>query len=104
MSKNRPFGVTFLAILGAIGAIIAIFHTLQMLHLFPIRGPFGNFAFFTFSFIGAILWGVLALIYIWVVRMLWNLDPRGWLFAPDPELCSRSSTAPRESNTPKSWM
>ena len=29
---------------------------------------------------GAILWGVLALIYIWLVRMLWNVDPQAWLF------------------------
>lgn len=80
MTTRRPVGVTILAILAAIGAIIAIIHTLQMLHLFPIRGPFGVFSFFTFDLIGAIIWGVLALIYIWVVRMLWNLDPRGWLF------------------------
>ena len=80
MTRERPFGVTLLAILAAIAAIIAVFHTLQLLHLFPIRGPFGVFAFFTFDLLGAILWGVLALIYIWVTRMLWNLDPQGWLF------------------------
>jgi|GEM_PF-318677 len=80
MTKKRPFGVTVLAVLAAIAAIIAVFHTLQMLHLFPIRGPFGVFAFFTFDLLGAILWGVLALIYIWVVSKLWNLDPQGWLF------------------------
>jgi predicted flap endonuclease-1-like 5' DNA nuclease len=38
------------------------------------------FSFFTFDWLGAIIWGILALIYIWVVRMLWNLDPQGWLF------------------------
>jgi len=80
MTKKRPIGVTILAILAALAAIVAIIHTLQMLHLFPIRGPFGVFAFFTFDFLGAILWGVLAAIYIWVVRMLWNLDPQGWIF------------------------
>jgi len=80
MTKKRPFGVTVLAILAAIAAIIAIIHTLQMLHLFPIRGPFGLFAFFTFDLLGAILWGILALIYIWVTNKLWNLDPQGWLF------------------------
>ena len=80
MTKKRPFGVTVLAILAAIAAILAIIHTLQMLHLFPIRGPFGVFAFFTFDLLGAILWGILALIYIWVATMLWNLDPQGWLF------------------------
>lgn len=80
MTKKRPFGVTILAVLAAIAAIIAIIHTLQMLHLFPIRGPFGLFAFFTFDLLGAILWGILALIYIWVTNKLWNLDPQGWLF------------------------
>ena len=80
MTKKRPFGVTVLAVLAAIAAIIAIIHTLQMLHLFPIRGPFGQFSFFTFDLLGAILWGVLALIYIWVMNMLRNLDPQGWLF------------------------
>jgi predicted flap endonuclease-1-like 5' DNA nuclease len=80
MTKKRPFGVTLLAILAGIAGVIAIIHTLQMLHLFPIRGPFGQFAFYTFDFLGALLWGVLALIYIWITRMLWNLDPQGWLF------------------------
>lgn len=80
MTKKRPFGVTVLAVLAAIAAIIAIIHTLQMLHLFPIHGPFGQFSFFTLDLLGAILWGLLALIYIWVMNMLWNLDPQGWLF------------------------
>jgi predicted flap endonuclease-1-like 5' DNA nuclease len=80
MTKKRPFGVTILAILAGIGAVIAIYHTLQMLHLLPISGPFGVFKFFTFDLLGAIVWGILALIYIWVVRKLWNLDPQGWLF------------------------
>ena len=78
--KERPIGVTILAILAALAAIVAIFYTLQMLHIFPIKGPFGVFSFFTFDILGAILWGITAAIYIWVVRMLWNLDPQGWLF------------------------
>jgi hypothetical protein len=80
MSKSRPFGVTILAILAGIAAFIAIIHTLQMLHLFPISGPLGVFSFFTFDLLGALLWGLMAAIYIWLVRMLWNLDPQGWLF------------------------
>lgn len=80
MTKNRPIGVTILAILAAVAAIIAIYHTLQMLGLFRVTGPFGQFRFFTFNFLGAILWGILALIYLWVMNRLWNLDPQGWLF------------------------
>ena len=80
MEKKRPIGVMILAILAVVGAIVAIFYTLQMLHLIPITGPFGQYKFFTFDLLGAILWGMLAAIYIWVARMLWNLDPQGWLF------------------------
>ncbi len=80
MSKSRPFGVTILAILAGIAAFFAVIHTLQMLHLFPISGPLGVFSFFTFDLLGALLWGLMAVIYIWLVRMLWNLDPQGWLF------------------------
>lgn len=80
MTKKRPFGVTLLAILAGIAAVIAIIHTLQMLHLFPIGGPLGIFKFFTFDLFGALMWGILAAIYIWVARMLWNLDQQGWLF------------------------
>ncbi|MFC2054823.1 hypothetical protein ACFLV7_11110 [Chloroflexota bacterium] len=80
MSKSRPFGITVLAILAGIAAFLAIIHTLQMLHLFPIRGPLGVFSFFTFDLLGALMWGLMAAIYIWVVRMLWNLNPQGWLF------------------------
>jgi len=80
MSKSRPFGVTILAILAGIAAFLAVIHTLQMLHLFPIRGSLGVFSFFTLDLLGALLWGLMAAIYIWLVRMLWNLDPQGWLF------------------------
>lgn len=80
MTKKRPFGVTLLALLAGIAAVVAIIHTLQMLHLFPISGPFGEAHFFTFDVLGALLWGLMAAIYLWVFRMLWNLDPQGWLF------------------------
>jgi hypothetical protein len=80
MTKKRPFGVTLLALLAGVAAVVAVVHTLQMLHLFPISGPFGEAHFFTFDLLGALLWGVMAAIYIWVFRMLWNLNPQGWLF------------------------
>jgi hypothetical protein len=78
MSKERPVGVTILAILAGTAALLAIIHTLQMLHLWPVW--IGPVRFFTFSLVGAILWGILAAIYIWLVRGLWNVDPQAWLF------------------------
>jgi hypothetical protein len=78
MYKNRPFGVTLLAILAGLAAVVAIFHTLQMLHLLPLS--LGPLRFFTFNLLGAILWGIMALIYIWLVRMLWSVNPQAWMF------------------------
>lgn len=78
MSKKRPIGVTILAILAGLSAIIAIIHTLQMLYLWPIW--IGPVRFFTFSLIGALLWGIMAAIWIWLVRGLWDLDPQAWSF------------------------
>ena len=75
---SRPFGVTLLAILAGIAAVFAVIHTLQMLHLFPVF--LGPVRFFTFDLIGALMWGLMAAIWIWVTKGLWNLDPQSWLF------------------------
>lgn len=80
MERSRPLGVTILAVLAALGALAAIWHTLQMLGLVSVSGPYGAVRFFTFNLLGAVLFGILALIYLWLVRMLWNLDPQAWLF------------------------
>ena len=82
MTKHRPIGVTILAILAAVVAILNIIHTLQMLHLFPIQSPIalGPSVFFSFSLIGAIMYGILALIWIWLTKGLWALDEQSWLF------------------------
>ena len=79
--KKRPFGITLLAIFSLVAAVVAIWHTLQMLHLAPVVfGPLGHVKFFQFDPLGAIMWGIMVLIYLWVFRMLWNVDPQGWLF------------------------
>jgi hypothetical protein len=82
MQKSRPFGVTLLAILAGLGAVVAVWHTLQFLHILPlnIETALGEVRFFTFDIFGAMLWGIMALIWIWVARGLWNLDPQAWLF------------------------
>lgn len=76
--KKRPFGITLLAIFSLIAAVVAVWHTLQMLHLAPV--VFGPVHFFQFDLFGAIMWGIMVLIYLWVFRMLWNVEPQGWLF------------------------
>jgi hypothetical protein len=78
MTQHRPIGVTVLAIFSAIAAIVGAIHTLQNLHLLPFF--LGPMTFFGFDLWGAVLWGILTLIYIWVTRMLWNVEAQGWMF------------------------
>jgi len=84
VTKKRPMGVTILGILALLGAVAAGIHTLQMLHLWPISftGPVTDetYRFFGFDLFGALLWGLMLVIYVWVFRMLWSVNPQGWLF------------------------
>ena len=78
MAKERPIGVTILAFLAILGAINALIYTLQMLHLLPTF--LGPIAFYQFSLIGAFFWGLLFFIWLAVFRMLWEVQPQGWMF------------------------
>jgi hypothetical protein len=78
MVKERPIGVTILAFLAILGAVNALIYTLQMLHLLPTY--LGPIAFYQFSLIGAFFWGLLFFIWLAVFRMLWEVQPQGWMF------------------------
>jgi hypothetical protein len=78
MTAHRPIGITIIAILAAVATIFAAIHTLQYLHLLPFF--LGGMAFFGFDLVGALLWGLMTLIYAWVVVQLWNVNPQGWMF------------------------
>ena len=77
-SGKRPFGITILAILTGVLALIAAIHTLQSLGILPFF--IGDFSFRAFSFFNALMWGVMVWIYIWLIEMLWRVDPQAWLF------------------------
>jgi hypothetical protein len=77
--QSRPFGVTILAALCALGGLIALYHTLQYLHILPFS--LGPMSFYGFDFWGALLWGLSTLAYVWAMVMLWTMNPQGWFFA-----------------------
>jgi hypothetical protein len=79
MTQNRPIGVTFIAILAILGAINALIVTLQYLHILPVY--VGQVAFYTFSLIGAFFWVLIIFFFLWLFRMLWEMQPQGWMFA-----------------------
>jgi len=76
--KKRPFGVTLLAILAGLAAVLAGVHALQALGIFPYMiGPFSVHAFNFWSFL---MWALLVWVYVWLVQMLWRVDKQAWLF------------------------
>jgi hypothetical protein len=79
-TKERPIGVTILAILAAIAAVLAAIHALQFLGIIPfILGPAGYKVHF-FSFWNALMYGLLVWVYIWLTQMLWRVERQAWLF------------------------
>lgn len=78
MEKERPIGVTILAVLAGIAAVIAAYHTLQFLGIFRIN--LGPLSFRNFDLFAALMYGLMVWVYIWLVQMLWQVDPSAWLF------------------------
>ena len=76
--KVRPIGVTILAILSGFFAFMAILATLNWLGLVPWFGP--GPAIRTFNIWYALLYGLLAWVYIWLTKMLWEVKQEAWLF------------------------
>ena len=78
--KERPVGVTILAILAGIAAVFAAIHALQFLGIIPfVVGPTGYTVHY-FSFWYALMYGLLVWVYIWLTTMLWRVEPQAWMF------------------------
>ena len=76
--KKRPFGVTVLAILAGVAAVLAAIHALQALGIFPYF--IGKFSVHAFNFWSFLMWALLVWVYVWLVQMLWRVDKQAWLF------------------------
>lgn len=72
---KRPIGVTILAIAAGIAAVLNAIIALRF--IFPFLGPV-NLP--TFSLWYALVYGLMAYIWFWVLQMLWNLEEAGWIF------------------------
>jgi hypothetical protein len=78
--NKRTLAITILAIVAAIAGVLAVIDTLRLLGILPTTvlgelkvnlGP---------QWFGAILAGIVAVIWFVVSFQLWKVDPRGWLF------------------------
>ena len=77
-TEKRPWRAALLAILAFLTFLAAGVHVLQLLHVFPI--DLGPVQFSTLDWLGAILWGMVGLIWLLAARLLWNPEPQGWLY------------------------
>jgi len=41
---------------------------------------FGPVPFRSFSLFAALMWGLMVWVYVWLVKMLWDVRPEGWMF------------------------
>jgi hypothetical protein len=77
--RERPIGVTILAILAGVAAVLAAIHALQFLGIIPFFIG-GTVPVRYFSIFYALMWGIMVWIYIWLVQMLWRVEPQAWIF------------------------
>ena len=78
--KERPVGVTILAILAGIAADLAAIHALQFLGILPFFIGSSGYKVHAFSFWYALMYGLLVWVYIWLAQMLWRVERQAWLF------------------------
>jgi len=82
MSENvtvkRPIGVTILAVLAGVAAVLAGYHLLQSFGLLPYT--IGPYSVRGFNLWNALMWGLMLWIWIWVIQMLWNVEEGAWIF------------------------
>jgi len=76
--NQRPIGVTILAVAAGAAAVLAAIYALQFLGIIPFF--IGSVALRTFNFWYALMWGLLVWVYVWLVQMLWRVEPAAWMF------------------------
>lgn len=79
---KRPIGVTILAVLAGILGVLAVIRVIQFLGILPFNlylGPY-ELAFRTFNFWSALMYGLMAWVWFWLMKMLLDVDPSAWMF------------------------
>jgi hypothetical protein len=81
-APRRTAAIVILAVVAVLAGISAVLDTLRLLGWLPTQMTtlMGEIEFYNQNFFGAILSGLVALIWFATAGQLWRLDPRGWLF------------------------
>lgn len=74
---ERPVGVTILAFVAIVLAFLNAIVMLRFLGFLPFLGVIEGRIF---SLWYALLYGLLAYIWVWLAQMLWQMDHQAWIF------------------------
>lgn len=74
---DRPIGVTILA---GVAVLLAFLNAIAMLRFLGFLPFLGVLDIRIFNFWYALMYGLLAYIWVWVAQMLWQVDRQAWLF------------------------
>lgn len=78
--RKRTIAVVILAVVAVLAGLAAVYDTLRFLNILP-QEQIGELEFMgSINWLGALLSGIVALIWFSVASQLWNLNPQGWLF------------------------
>lgn len=79
-TRGRTIAVVILTVVAVLAGLAAVYDTLRYLNILP-QEQLGEFEFMGgINWLGALLSGIVALIWFSVASQLWNLNPQGWLF------------------------
>ena len=76
-ARHRPITVTILAVAVGILAVLSAVHLLQALGIIPY--VIGRVEVRAFSLLYALMWGAMVWVWVWLVQMLWKVDPQAWI-------------------------
>ena len=77
-ARRRPIGVTILAVLAGIVAVLAVLHLLQAVGVLPyVVGPA---SVRDFNLWYTLMWALTVWVWAYVARLLWRVDPWAWMF------------------------
>lgn len=79
LGRQRNAAVMILAALAVVACVLEVIDILRFTGVLPMGEVLG-LEFYGVNWLGALLSGIVAVIWMSVARQLWNLDPRGWSF------------------------
>ncbi|HEV8354466.1 MAG TPA: hypothetical protein VGR24_09790 [bacterium] len=80
MTKQRPTGITVLAILAAIGGVLYVLAGLTLLGLGAVGGVLGSGLGFLSGTVGGLFFLALGLVTLYVAWGAWNLQSWAWMW------------------------